>query len=271
MDHCGAVRNCDIALELLVECELSDSASAIATEKGARRRRAQTAPPVSKRSGAGTIEPGAPSIRTDWQIATRLPSLGGRLLSSRRRCCGAHFELPEPCTSFRLRAKRFRYTLELFEGFYGSEMAAAGEVLERRTRPPGSDQRLRHHHRSSRRRPQRGSRHPKAAESAHQRVPTLLAQRLYSAEASLVAKLAREAHRRRRAVASKQLKLFHPVAQHIAANAEQRRGLGLVPARFLQAPAQSNCALSSSGKDPAGERACAGVGRSSVAARLEAN
>jgi CHAD domain-containing protein len=127
MQRCGAVRNRDIALELLVECGLPDSRSVPALKKS--RESAAQKLHRTLRGERRKHHRAAPHPSHGWQIASRLPALADDFFQ-------AGDEAADPRATyhalhrFRLRAKRFRYTLELFERFYGSELASGAESLK---------------------------------------------------------------------------------------------------------------------------------------------
>jgi CHAD domain-containing protein len=130
MQRCGAVRNCDIALDLLVECGLPASPSVPHLKKeredAARKLHRALKRERRKRHRAAVATPRA---HYHWQIATRLPALAEDffLVGDAAAAPGSNYQALH---SFRLRAKRFRYTLELFERFYGSEMATGAHALK---------------------------------------------------------------------------------------------------------------------------------------------
>jgi len=131
MQHCGAVRNCDIALELLAECGLPESPS-VPKLKKSRERAAQKLHrnlKKERRRRHRTVDAAAHPFDHGLQIATRLPALAEDFFQT-----GDAAAVPDSnyqsLHRFRLRAKRFRYTLELFEGFYGSDMAAGAKALK---------------------------------------------------------------------------------------------------------------------------------------------
>ncbi len=131
MEHCGAVRNCDIALELLAECGIPESLS-VPKLKESREHAAQKLHRSLKKEcrrhhrAAGAADR---LSRNDWQIATRLPALAEDFFQT-GDAAAAPDSSYQTLHRFRLRAKRFRYTLELFECFYGSEMATAAKALK---------------------------------------------------------------------------------------------------------------------------------------------
>jgi CHAD domain-containing protein len=131
MEHCGAVRNCDIALELLAECGLPESPS-ISKLKQSRKRAAQKLHrnlKKERRRRHRTEDAATHPFHHALQIATRLPALAEDFFQTGDAAAAADSSY-QTLHRFRLRAKRFRYTLELFERFYGSEMATGAKALK---------------------------------------------------------------------------------------------------------------------------------------------
>ncbi len=130
MEHCGAVRNCDIALELLVECGLPESQSVPKLKESrddAARKLHRRLNKERRRHHRAADVAAHPS--GNWQIATRLPALAEDFFQT-GDAAAAPDSSYHTLHRFRLRAKRFRYTLELFERFYGSEMATGAKALK---------------------------------------------------------------------------------------------------------------------------------------------
>ncbi len=131
MEHCGAVRNCDIALELLLECGLPESPS-VPKLKKSRERAAQKlhrSLDKERRRRHRTADVAAHPFHHGLQIATRLPALAENFFQT-GDAAAAPDSSYQNLHRFRLRAKRFRYTLELFERFYGGEMATGATALK---------------------------------------------------------------------------------------------------------------------------------------------
>jgi CHAD domain-containing protein len=139
MDHCGAVRNCDVALDLLQQRGIADGAS-VSKLKQAREdsgkelrrylkkeRRRNHSTPCRSRGRAPRY----------WQINETpeenlrriLPALAEEFFSAGAKAANPAATLPN-LHKFRLNSKRFRYTLALFEGFYGPEMSRAASALK---------------------------------------------------------------------------------------------------------------------------------------------
>ncbi len=139
MDLCAAVRNCDVALVLLNQVGVTTSTSLPQLQKtraGAadklhrnlkKERDNRHAPP----------HPRSHSKERDWKLDQSLEDNLGRILpvlaedlftagvaaiSARANYQKLH--------RFRLQAKRFRYTLELFVSFYGAEMPQGAGILK---------------------------------------------------------------------------------------------------------------------------------------------
>lgn len=130
LERCGAVRNCDIALELLVECRLPESPSVpkLTTEREHAAHKLQRILQKERRRPRRAPAAVARPPR-NWRIAARLPALAQDFFQT-----GDAAAVPDSSYRslhrFRLRAKRFRYTLELFQRFYGSEMATGAKALK---------------------------------------------------------------------------------------------------------------------------------------------
>ena len=139
MKQCGAVRNCDVALELLQESGIATGATVVKLRnkredaagklrrhlKKERRRRHPALGAAVNRSGRGwqldrTLEDNLrlllPALAEDFFQTGAAATVAGASYASLHR--------------FRLRAKRFRYTLERFERFYTSEMVRGAKDLK---------------------------------------------------------------------------------------------------------------------------------------------
>jgi CHAD domain-containing protein len=134
MDFCAAVRNCDIAMELLRETGIEDAslteslmagrATAERTLAGNLKRwrrrsirktwpaRLETAP----RRGLWALD--SPPLDAARRV---LPALAARLFTAGNAAASPEASR-EAMHRFRIHAKQFRYTLELFEPMYGREM-----------------------------------------------------------------------------------------------------------------------------------------------------
>jgi len=139
MEHCAAARNCDIALDLLHQVGIAEGASVLKLEKkreaAVRRLERRLKKERSKRHAA----PGASQRPSDggWKLDQSpedslrilLPALAEEFFAAGEVAAGAGVSA-RALHQFRLRAKRFRYTLEIFERFYGREMASGEKALK---------------------------------------------------------------------------------------------------------------------------------------------
>jgi len=139
MDVCGAVRNCDVALTLLDQVGFATGAVVSRLKK----TRGEAGETLHRRLRAERKKHhAAPDSRShpkegDWKLDRSLEANLGRLLPALAQ---EFFDAGEAAISahasyqtlhrFRLQAKRFRYTLELFERFYGREMPLGAEILK---------------------------------------------------------------------------------------------------------------------------------------------
>jgi len=138
MELCAAVRNCDIALILLGQ--VGTTGAAVSRLKKARveaggklHRRLR----VERKKRHAVPDPRSHPKERDWNLdqsieanlSRVLPGLVEEFFASGKAAISAHASY-QKLHQFRLQAKRFRYTLELFEGFYGSEMASGAEILK---------------------------------------------------------------------------------------------------------------------------------------------
>jgi CHAD domain-containing protein len=139
MDLCAAVRNCDVGLVLLEQVGITTGASVSrlkemrgdAGKKLHRRLRAE------RRKHHVAPESRSHPKQKDWILAQSLevnlsrflPGLAEEFFASGTAALSAHASY-QKLHRFRLQAKRFRYTLELFEGFYGTEMPQGAEILK---------------------------------------------------------------------------------------------------------------------------------------------
>lgn len=139
MDLCAAVRNCDVALILLDQAGVTTGASASRLKKlrgeAARKLHRLLRKERSKRRAAPGVR-SHPKER-EWQLDQSLEGNLSRILPLRAEqffasgtaALSAHADYHK-LHQFRLQAKRFRYTLELFDSFYGTEMPQGGEILK---------------------------------------------------------------------------------------------------------------------------------------------
>ncbi len=139
MDLCAAVRNCDIALTLLDEVGIKGGASRSRLQK----TRSAAVKKLHRRLKRERLKRhAAPEFRSHpkqdaWKLnqslevnlCRSLPMLVENFFDSGRAAISTHAS-DQTLHQFRLRTKRFRYTLELFEGLYGSEMERGSEILK---------------------------------------------------------------------------------------------------------------------------------------------
>jgi len=139
MDLCASVRNCDVALTLLDQVGVTTGASV----SRLRKTRSEAAEKLHRRlKKERSKRHPAPAPRShpkerDWKLdqgleanlRRALPPLAEEFFDSGRAALspGASYQ---KLHQFRLQAKRFRYTLELFEPFYGSEMVTGAGILK---------------------------------------------------------------------------------------------------------------------------------------------
>jgi CHAD domain-containing protein len=139
MDLCAAVRNCDVALTLLDQVGITTGASVSrlkktrgeAGEKLHRRLRAE------RQKDHAAPDPRSHPKEDDWKLNQSLeanlrrvlPELAEEFFDSGKAAISAHASY-QKLHRFRLQAKRFRYTLELFESFYGTEMSQGSDILK---------------------------------------------------------------------------------------------------------------------------------------------
>jgi CHAD domain-containing protein len=139
MDLCAAVRNCDVALTLLEQVGLGTGAS-VSRLKKTRGDAAEKLHDFLKRERPKRRP--APDVRShpkerDWKLDQSLevnlcrvlPALAQEFFAAGEATISAHAS-SQTLHQFRLQAKRFRYTLELFARFYGNEMAGGTGILK---------------------------------------------------------------------------------------------------------------------------------------------
>jgi CHAD domain-containing protein len=139
MDLCAAVRNCDVAFVLLEQAGITTGASVSRLKKtrgdAAKKLHRRLRKERSKRHAAP--DPRSHPKERDWKLdqsleanlARALPALAEEFFDSGTVALATHASY-QKLHHFRLQAKRFRYTLELFERFYGSEMASGAGILK---------------------------------------------------------------------------------------------------------------------------------------------
>jgi CHAD domain-containing protein len=130
--RCGAVRNCDIARDVLKEIGMGRSKAAAGLRKRRREtqkdltralKRLQNGNPLPKHPIVQEGQPGMWDASRDvvTNASAILPKLFADLLKAGQKATApnAHYDTLH---GFRLLAKRFRYTLELFQPVYGPEL-----------------------------------------------------------------------------------------------------------------------------------------------------
>ena len=139
MDLCAAVRNCDVALTLLEEVGISQTPLL----SRLKRKRSETAKELRRGLKKERAKRYAlPDVRShpkerDWRLNQGIeanlrsffPPLAAEFFSSGRAAIATHASY-QTLHRFRLQTKRFRYTLEMFESFYGSEMSQGANILK---------------------------------------------------------------------------------------------------------------------------------------------
>jgi CHAD domain-containing protein len=139
MDLCAAVRNCDVALSLLHQVGITEgvwvSKLKETREDAGRRLHRHLKKERRRHHPAVGASPRPP--HDDWKLDQSpednlrrvLPTLveGFFAAGTTAAVAGAS---PQTMHQFRLSSKRFRYALELFERFYGSEMARSAKALK---------------------------------------------------------------------------------------------------------------------------------------------
>ena len=139
MDLCAAVRNCDVALTLLDQVGRTAGASVSRLKKtrGDAAEELHRRLKKERRNRHAAPDPRSHPKERDWKLdqnieanlSRALPALAEEFFGSGTVALAAHASYRK-LHQFRLQAKRFRYTLELFEHFYGSEMASGAEILK---------------------------------------------------------------------------------------------------------------------------------------------
>jgi CHAD domain-containing protein len=139
MDHCGAVRNCDVALDLLRESGIADGAAVSKMtetrehaaaelrrflQKERRKRHAAPRPSAAASTGIWNMDDSP-----EDNLRRILPESAAEFFAAGTAAAVAGVSLPA-LHQFRLNCKRFRYTLELFEPFYGPEMSPASAAMK---------------------------------------------------------------------------------------------------------------------------------------------
>jgi CHAD domain-containing protein len=139
MDLCAAVRNCDVALALLDQLGLPTSAAGTRLKKmrHAAAKNLHRHLRSEPRKHHSTPDLRSHPKERDWKLdgsleanlSRVLPALAEEFFASGTAALSAHAS-HRKLHQLRLQAKRFRYTLELFERFYPSEMPQGAEILK---------------------------------------------------------------------------------------------------------------------------------------------
>jgi CHAD domain-containing protein len=142
MDSCGAVRNCDVALDLLHQSGIAhgasvsklketreDSAKELRRQLKKEHRRNHSAPGPSRPSRGQVAGVWNLDQNSEENLRRILPALAHEFFEAGAKAAVAGASLPD-LHRFRLSSKRFRYTLELFEGFYRPEISRGAAVLK---------------------------------------------------------------------------------------------------------------------------------------------
>jgi CHAD domain-containing protein len=136
MDRCAAVRNCDIAMEVLqaAGCLNQELVAALEKERQQARRKLIGKLKTWRKEGRvkqwrGDLRPvhSAPKQSVDDAAKRLLPAMMTDLFRSGREAARPR-STHQRMHRLRLEAKRVRYTVELFESAYGKKKA--GRVLE---------------------------------------------------------------------------------------------------------------------------------------------
>jgi CHAD domain-containing protein len=157
MDACAAIRTCDVALEVLREADAQKSRSpsliarlAAARAEAEQRLREQLKKLQRRRAADWELEwqtPAQPKVRAEvqpdvpaegeWDLERDLPANLRRVLPKLAEDffamgigAAAAGDDHEKLHHFRLRAKHFRYTLELFRAAYGAEWEQGLQALK---------------------------------------------------------------------------------------------------------------------------------------------
>jgi CHAD domain-containing protein len=138
MDLCAAVRNCDVALILLDQVGVTGaSVSRLKKMRGEAAEKLLRSLKKARRNRHAAPDRRSHPKERDWKLdqslevnlSRVLPALAEEFFDSGTVALAAHASYRK-LHQFRLQAKRFRYTLELVERFYGSEMASGAEILK---------------------------------------------------------------------------------------------------------------------------------------------
>ena len=136
MDLCAGVRNCDVALDLLQQLGITADAKVEKMRKDAAQRLLKR---LKKECGRRRVEVGFNTVPADgaWEsdqsiednLRRILPGLADEFFAAGRAAISEEASY-QTLHKFRLQTKRFRYTLDLFERFYGAQMALGAKILK---------------------------------------------------------------------------------------------------------------------------------------------
>ena len=139
LDLCAAVRNCDIALVLLDQVGIATGASVSRLKKtrGEAAEKLHRSLKKERSKHHAAPNPRSHPKERDWKLDQSLeanlgrvlPALAEEFFASGTAALSAHASYRK-LHKFRLEAKRFRYALELFDRFYGNEMAIGAGILK---------------------------------------------------------------------------------------------------------------------------------------------
>jgi len=139
MDRCAAARNCDVALDLLGQVGLAKSPSVSKLQKARTQaeRDLHRWLKTEHRRGFPNLQASRHPPDGDWKLDQSLEDNLRRVLPLLARdffeagsAAAVSGASAQALHQFRLRAKRFRYTLELFERFYAREMVRGAQALK---------------------------------------------------------------------------------------------------------------------------------------------
>ena len=139
MDLCAAVRNCDVGLVLLDQIGVTTgtSVSRLKKMRGEAAEKLHRRLKQERRNRRAAPDHRCCPKEREWKLdqslevnlSRALPALAEEFYDSGTVALTPHASYRK-LHQFRLQAKRFRYTLELFEHFYGNEMASGTGILK---------------------------------------------------------------------------------------------------------------------------------------------
>jgi CHAD domain-containing protein len=142
MDRCGAVRNCDVTMELLKEAGAGGRGAVSHLRRVRAESQEELSRELNRRRKRKTVSGFTrklrldPSGKSEWDAHQDvphnarqvLPKVAAQFFKSGGRATAAGAKYPA-LHAFRLAAKRFRYTLEIFQRFYGDQVDTGLESL----------------------------------------------------------------------------------------------------------------------------------------------